>query len=88
MTTQKMSPEQRKEIWSKQDKFELTFDHKVRLFRNLGLEKTNSYCAAPGTLLKFDRLDVIDDVIVFRVRRNGRRSFFTTSINLQENGEF
>jgi hypothetical protein len=84
MTAQKMTPEQRKEIWSKLEKFELSFDHKVRLFRSLGMDNTNSYCAAPGTVLKFDRLDIIDDIIVFRVRRNGRRSFFTTSIQLQE----
>ena len=65
--------------WLELEKFEMAFDHKVRLFRNLKLELTNSYCATPGTVLKFERLKNEDNKIVFRVRRTGRRTFFTTS---------
>ena len=68
--------------WMNLDKFEMSFDHKVRLFRNLKLENTNSYCASPGTSLKFEKIKNEDNKIVFRVRRNGRRTFFTTCENL------
>ena len=72
------------ENWLELDKFEMSFEHKVRLFRNLKLEKTNSYCAAPNTPLVFERIKNEDNTIVFRVRRTGRRTFFTTSEQLQE----
>ena len=65
--------------WVELDKFEMSFEHKVRLFKNLKLEITNSYCASPGTLLKFEKLTNNDNTIVYRVRRTGRRTFFTTS---------
>ena len=65
--------------WITLEKFEMSFEHKVRLFKNLKLELTNSYCASPGTVLKFERLKNEDNLIVFRVRRTGRRTFFTTS---------
>ena len=65
--------------WAELDKFEMSFEHKVRLFKNLKLEITNSYCASPGTLLKFEKLTNNDNTIVYRVRRTGRRTFFTTS---------
>jgi len=65
--------------WLELEKFEMSFSHKVRLFRNLKLELENSYCASPGTELKFERLKNEDNKIVFRVRRTGRRTFFTTS---------
>jgi len=65
--------------WMELEKFEMSFEHKVRLFKNLKLELTNSYCASPGTVLKFERLKNEDNLIVFRVRRTGRRTFFTTS---------
>ena len=68
--------------WMELDKFEMSFSHKVRLFKNLKLEISNSYCASPGTLLKFERLTNEENLIVFRVRRNGRRTFFTTSKEL------
>ncbi len=64
--------------WMALDKFEMSFTHKVRLFRNLKLEISNSYCASPGTALKFEKIKNEDNTIVFRVRRNGRRTFFTT----------
>lgn len=65
--------------WMELEKFEMSFEHKVRLFKNLKLELNNSYCASPGTVLKFERLKNEDNLIVFRVRRTGRRTFFTTS---------
>ncbi len=69
--------------WMTLDKFEMAFDHKIRLFRNLKLELTNSYCATPGTVLKFTKIKNEDNTIVFRVHRNGRRTFFTTSNDLK-----
>jgi hypothetical protein len=57
------------------------------LFRNLKLELTNSYCATPGTVLKFERLKNEDNRVVFRVRRTGRRTFFTTSTQLHAPAE-
>lgn len=68
--------------WMTLEKFEMSFSHKIRLFRNLKLETTNSYCASPGTPLKFEKIKNEDNKIVFRVRRNGRRTFFTTCENL------
>lgn len=65
--------------WMKLDKFEMSFEHKIRLFKNLKLEIENSYCASPGTVLKFERIKNEDNKIIFRVRRTGRRTFFTTS---------
>ena len=73
--------------WLELEKFEMAFDHKVRLFRNLKLELTNSYCATPGTVLKFERLKNEDNRVVFRVRRTGRRTFFTTSPQLHAPAE-
>jgi hypothetical protein len=73
--------------WLELEKFEMAFDHKVRLFRNLKLELTNSYCATPGTVLKFERLKNEDNRVVFRVRRTGRRTFFTTSTQLHAPAE-
>ncbi len=70
--------------WMNLDKFEMSFEHKVRLFRNLKLETTNSYCASPGTVLKFEKIKNEDNNIVFRVRRNGRRTFFTTTTQLHQ----
>jgi hypothetical protein len=68
--------------WMELEKFEMAFEHKVRLFKNLKLENSNSYCATPGTVLKFERIKNEDNKIVFRVRRTGRRTFFTTSTHL------
>jgi hypothetical protein len=65
--------------WMELEKFEMSFEHKIRLFKNLKLELNNSYCASPGTVLKFERIKNEDNKIVFRVRRTGRRTFFTTS---------
>jgi hypothetical protein len=72
----------RTQDWMNLDKFEMSFEHKVRLYRNLKLEKTNSYCATPGTTLVFEKIKNEDNTIVFRVRRTGRRTFFTTSAHL------
>jgi hypothetical protein len=71
------------ENWLELDKFEMSFTHKVRLFKNLKLEITNSYCASPGTVLKFEKLTNNDNTIVYRVRRTGRRTFFTTNQELK-----
>ena len=68
--------------WMVLEKFEMSFEHKVRLYRNLKLETTNSYCATQGTVLKFTKIKNEDNTIVFRVHRNGRRTFFTTSTHL------
>ena len=73
----------RTQDWMNLDKFEMSFEHKVRLYRNIKLEKTNSYCATPGTTLVFEKIKNEDNTIVFRVRRTGRRTFFTTSAHLQ-----
>ena len=70
--------------WMNLDKFEMSFAHKVRLFKNLKLEMANSYCASPGTLLSFTRIKNEDNKIIFRVKRTGRRTFFTTSEFLVE----
>ena len=69
--------------WMALEKFEMSFEHKVRLYRNLKLEPTNSYCASPGTVLKFTKIKNEDNKIVFRVHSNGRRTFFTTSEDLK-----
>jgi len=69
--------------WMTLDKFEMSFSHKIRLYRNLKLETTNSYCASPGTVLKFTKIKNEDNTIVFRVHRNGRRTFFTTCDHLK-----
>jgi hypothetical protein len=70
--------------WMNLDKFEMSFEHKVRLYKNLKLEKTNSYCASPNTTLTFEKIKSEGNQIIFRVRRIGRRTFFTTSEHLQE----
>ena len=69
--------------WMNLDKFEMSFEHKVRLFKNLKLETSNSYCASPGTVLVFEKLTSNNNTIVYRVRRTGRRTFFTTNQELQ-----
>jgi len=73
--------------WMELEKFEMSFAHKVRLFKNLKMEISNSYCASPGTVLSFTRIKNEDNTIVFRVKRNGRRTFFTTSENLKAPAE-
>ena len=80
----KKKAEKAKQVdWMNLDKFEMSFEHKVRLYRNLKLEKTNSYCASPGTTLVFEKIKEEDNRIIFRVRRTGRRTFFTTSNQLK-----
>jgi phosphoserine phosphatase len=81
---EKALQEMKSQDWMNLDKFEMSFEHKVRLFKNLKLEKTNSYCASPGTTLTFEKIKSEGNQIVFRVRRTGRRTFFTTSAHLQE----
>jgi hypothetical protein len=73
--------------WLELEKFEMSFEHKIRLFKNLKLEITNSYCASPGTTLSFTRIKNEDNKIIFRVKRTGRRTFFTTSEHLKAPAE-
>jgi len=73
--------------WMELEKFEMSFAHKVRLFKNLKMEISNSYCASPGTVLNFTRIKNEDNLIVFRVKRTGRRTFFTTSEHLKAPAE-
>lgn len=65
------------------EKFEKAFEFPVRLFKNLKLEITNSYRASAGSHLKFEKIKEENNLIVFRVRRTGRRTFFTTSSELK-----
>jgi hypothetical protein len=64
------------------EKFEKAFDFPVRIYKNLRLEKTNSYRASAGSLLKFEKIKESNNITVFRVRRTGRRTFFTTHLEL------
>lgn len=65
------------------EKFEKAFEFPVRLFKNLKLENENSYKASAGAHLKFEKIKINENnQIVFRVRRTGRRTFFTTSNEL------
>ena len=63
-------------------KFEKTLDHKVRLYKNLKMELGNSYCASPGAVLSFTQIKNENNLITFRVKRTGRRTFYTTSNEL------
>ena len=63
-------------------KFEKSFDHKVRLYKNLKMEMENSYCATPGSVLNFTQIKNENNLITFRVLRTGRRTFYTTSNEL------
>jgi len=65
-----------------EDKFEKAFDHKVRLYKNLKMELENSYCASPGSVLSFVKISNDNNLITFRVKRTGRRTFYTTSKEL------
>ena len=65
-----------------EDKFEKTFEHKVRLYKNLKMELENSYCASPGSVLSFVKIKNENNLITFRVKRTGRRTFYTTSKEL------
>lgn len=63
-------------------KFEKEFAHKVRLYKNLKMELGNSYCASPGSVLSFTQIKNENNLITFRVKRTGRRTFYTTSNEL------
>jgi hypothetical protein len=63
-------------------KFEKEFAHKVRLYKNLKMEIENSYCASPGSVLSFTQIKNENNLITFRVKRTGRRTFYTTSNEL------
>ena len=69
--------------WKGLEKFKHAFDHKIRLYKNLKLDPANSYLASPKALLKFEVIkNENNNTTVFRVRRTGRRTFFTTSLEL------
>ncbi len=60
-----------------------SFDFKIRLYKNLKMETTNSYCASPGSVLNFTQIKNENNLITFRVKRSGgRRTFYTTSKEL------
>lgn len=63
-------------------KFEREFAHKVRLYKSLKMEIGNSYCASPGSVLSFTQIKNENNLITFRVKRTGRRTFYTTSNEL------
>ena len=65
-----------------EDKFEKAFDHAIRLYRNLKMEITNSYKASPGSVLSFVKISNENNLITYRVKRTGRRTFYTTSKEL------
>lgn len=63
--------------------FDGKFDHPIRTYWNLRLEKENSSCAKPGTELTFEFIHQDKKgVILYRIRR-GKRHFYTTSADLQ-----
>jgi hypothetical protein len=64
--------------WMTMEKFEMAFDHKIRLYKTLRMELENSYCASPGSILNFTKISNENNLITFRVKRTGRRTFYTT----------
>jgi hypothetical protein len=64
------------------EKFEKAFDYPVRIYKTLRLEKENSYRASAGSVLKFEKIKIENNNTVYRVRRTGRRTFYTTSNEL------
>jgi hypothetical protein len=68
--------------WMALDKFEMAFDHKIRLYKNLKMELGNSYNASPGSVLSFVKISNENNLTTYRVKRTGRRTFYTTSNEL------
>jgi hypothetical protein len=68
--------------WMTLDKFEMAFDHKIRLYKNLKMELGNSYNASPGAVLSFVKISNENNLTTYRVKRTGRRTFYTTSNEL------
>jgi hypothetical protein len=68
--------------WMALDKFEKAFDHKIRLYKNLKMELGNSYNASPGAVLSFVKISNENNLTTYRVKRTGRRTFYTTSNEL------
>jgi hypothetical protein len=64
--------------WMSMEKFEMAFDHKIRLYKTLRMELEHSYCASPGSVLNFTKISNENNLITFRVKRTGRRTFYTT----------
>jgi hypothetical protein len=68
--------------WMALDKFEKAFDYKIRLYKNLKMEISNSYNASPGAVLSFVKISNANNLTTYRVKRTGRRTFYTTSNEL------
>lgn len=68
--------------WMALDKFEMAFSHKIRLYKNLKMELGNSYNASPGAVLNFVKISNANNLTTYRVKRTGRRTFYTTSNEL------
>ena len=68
--------------WMALDKFEMAFDHKIRLYKNLKMELGNSYNASPGSVLSFVKIKNENNLTTYRVKRTGRRTFYTTTNEL------
>jgi hypothetical protein len=68
--------------WMALDKFEMAFSHKIRLYKNLKMELGNSYNASPGAVLSFVKIKNENNLTTYRVKRTGRRTFYTTSNEL------
>ena len=68
--------------WMALDKFEMAFAHKIRLYKNLKMELGNSYNASPGSVLSFVKISNENNLTTYRVKRTGRRTFYTTSNEL------
>jgi hypothetical protein len=79
---EKKKNQEKKQDWISLDKFEMSFEHKVRLFKNLKMEISNSYNASPGAVLTFVKIKNENNLITYRVKRTGRRTFYTTSKEL------
>jgi len=79
---EKKKNQEKNQDWISLDKFEMSFEHKVRLFKNLKMEISNSYNASPGAVLTFVKIKNENNLITYRVKRTGRRTFYTTSKEL------
>ena len=79
---EKKKNQEKNQDWVSLDKFEMSFEHKVRLFKNLKMEISNSYNASPGAVLTFVKIKNENNLITYRVKRTGRRTFYTTSKEL------
>jgi hypothetical protein len=66
------------------EKFTKAFGFPVRLFWSKRLEPESSSCAKAGTVLEFEQITRVGGRVIYRVRR-GKRNFFTSSKEIEEN---